>query len=230
MNNVLGQTDKKRGRLYPSRLIQGFQETIEDCELVDMELHGYPYTFERSHGTDVWIEIRLDRALVSKSWIDSYQEAKLTNLEVSTSDHCPILLEPMVDKLIVSSRKFRFENAWLREPMCEEIVDDLWARHRTENLQSKLRYCAESLSTWGQEVTGNFRKRISHCKKIIKASKGHRDEVSVRQFQEESKKLNEIYTQQEVFWKQRSKQLWLREGDHNSKFFHQTAKARRKTN
>lgn len=52
----------------------------------------------------------------------------------------------------------------------------------------------------------------------------------MKQYPEESKKLTEVLTQQEVFWKQRSTQLWLREGDLDSKFFHQTAKARRKSN
>lgn len=42
--------------------------------------------------------------------------------------------------------------------------------------------------------------------------------------------MTEAYNQQEVFWRQRSKQLWLREGDQNSKFFHASAKARHKAN
>lgn len=86
------------------------------------------------------------------------------------------------------------------------------------------------LATWGQDITGNFRERISYCKKVIKVTKGRCDESSVKQYQEANKKLNEVYTQQEVFWRQRSKQLWLREGDRNSKFFHQTGKSRRKLN
>lgn len=42
--------------------------------------------------------------------------------------------------------------------------------------------------------------------------------------------MNEVYTQQEVFWRQRSKQLWLREGDQNNKYFHTATKTRRKAN
>ncbi|XP_074342149.1 uncharacterized protein LOC141679584 [Apium graveolens] len=60
--------------------------------------------------------------------------------------------------------------------------------------------------------------------------KGHTDASSRRLYQEESKKLTEIYSQQEIFWRQRSKQLWLREGDQNNKFFHSATKARRKMN
>lgn len=44
MNNILKQEDKKGGRLYPTWLLQGFQETLKDCELYDIEMTGYPYT------------------------------------------------------------------------------------------------------------------------------------------------------------------------------------------
>lgn len=40
------------------------------------------------------IEIRLDRALVNQAFLGMFTESRLTNLEVSTSDHCPIWLEP----------------------------------------------------------------------------------------------------------------------------------------
>lgn len=90
--------------------------------------------------------------------------------------------------------------------------------------------CAKALSEWGKEITGSFRKRIDQSKRIIRRSKGRRDEFSVEQFREENKKLAETLTQHEVSWKQRAKQMWLKEGDQNNKYFHSMAKARRKMN
>lgn len=60
--------------------------------------------------------------------------------------------------------------------------------------------------------------------------KGQRDEEYVERYVNEAKKLSEIYIQQETFWIQRSKQLWLKEGDRNSKYFHASARIRRKSN
>lgn len=72
----------------------------------------YPFTWDRGHGTTKWLEIRLDRALISNSWSrETFQDAKLTNLEVSTFDHCPILLEPTIVQHTPRMRKFMFENA-----------------------------------------------------------------------------------------------------------------------
>ncbi|XP_074349508.1 uncharacterized protein LOC141689198 [Apium graveolens] len=164
-----------------------------------MELSGYQFTWEWGRGTNKWTEIRLDRALVSQEWLMSFQDAKLTNMEVSTSDHCPILLEPVVEKINAGLRKFRFENAWLHEPMCGKIVEETWASSSSITLGSKLKECSKSLASWGQEITGSFKKRIDQSKKIIKMVRGRRDELSVKQFQDKNKKLTEVLTQQEVF-------------------------------
>lgn len=76
MNNVLSQRDKQGGRPYPQRLLQGFQEVLNDCELMDMELCGYQYTWERGFGTNKHIEVRLDRALVSQDFLTLFKDAK----------------------------------------------------------------------------------------------------------------------------------------------------------
>lgn len=70
MNNVLSQNDKKGGRPYPQWLLQGFQEVLSDCNLIDMNLEGYQFTLERGFGTDNCIEVRLDRNLVSLAFLD----------------------------------------------------------------------------------------------------------------------------------------------------------------
>lgn len=92
--------------MYPTWLIQGFQDVVNDCVLTDMEMSGYPYTWKRGRGIDNWIEIKLDIALVSKEWTNTFHEARLTKLELSTLDHCPLWLEPKVEKITVRSKRF----------------------------------------------------------------------------------------------------------------------------
>lgn len=169
MNNVLSQTDKQGGRPYPRQLIQGFRYVIEDCSLSDMDLIGYPFTWERGSGTTDRIEVRLDRDLVSIGFMNKFPEAKLYNLEISTSDHCPILLELYNSKVEFQVKRFRFENAWLREPMCQQIIEEVWSSGMNRSFYEKLKACSEILSSWGKEITGVSRTEFINVREQLKS-------------------------------------------------------------
>uniref|UniRef100_A0A803PB73 Reverse transcriptase domain-containing protein n=1 Tax=Cannabis sativa TaxID=3483 RepID=A0A803PB73_CANSA len=207
LNNVTSQADKKGGQPYPQWLLDGFCKVLEDCNLKDLELSGYPFTWERGRGSNNWIEVRLDRVLASHDWTQRFISAQFFNLEVTISDHCPILLRTAAINLHHSVAQFRFENAWLREPLCRQ-----------------------KLIVWGQDHTDNFKKRIANCKKEVQRLKWCTDEDSIGQYKRSVAALGEVYTQREVFWCQCSKKFWLCEGDQNSKFFHAKATTRKKNN
>ncbi|KAK1385045.1 hypothetical protein POM88_022780 [Heracleum sosnowskyi] len=106
------------------KIYLGFKNALLEARLVDMNLVGHQFTFERGRDTEAWMEIRLDRALTNEAWLAMFPMAKLYNLEGSSSDHSPIFLVPRVVAQTVNSYRFRFENAWLMEPMCEQLVRD----------------------------------------------------------------------------------------------------------
>ncbi|XP_060965512.1 uncharacterized protein LOC133034440 [Cannabis sativa] len=227
---IISQSDKRGGQPYPSWLISGFEQTLMDCDLFDMDLIGYAYTWEKGRGTSRWIEVRLDRALVSSVWLQTFTQARLLNLEFSSSDHSPIFLEVVAPDVFIPNRQFRFENAWLKEPMCFEIVKDCWNVPNHVSVAEKISLCAEKLSTWGKNVTGNFKLRIKKCRNELNQLKNKRDTLSVQRYSEKKKELFLVLDQKEVFWKQRAKQFWLKEGDQNSKYFHRAASNRKSFN
>ncbi|XP_074337078.1 uncharacterized protein LOC141674256 [Apium graveolens] len=206
MNNIISQEEKRGGAAYPQRLIDGFNKALEDAELKDLDLYGHPFKWERGRDTEVWIEIRLDRAL------------------------SPILLDPKTGRLQRSNRRFRFENAWLLEPLCSQIVKDNWEVDITLNIMQKIALCGESLEVWGKEITGCFNRRIRDCKERLQQLRSARDAQSSRMYKEAKQKLFLILNQRKIFWKQRSKQLWLQSGDKNTKYFHASCNVRRRTN
>ncbi|XP_030505207.2 uncharacterized protein LOC115720191 [Cannabis sativa] len=230
VNNILSQEDKKGGQPYPGWLLEGFQKALTDCHLFDLDLTGYPFTWEKSRGTTLWVEIRLDRAMFTEAGTLLFQGAKLFNLETSTSDHSPLFLEPIFVEQTSTNYRFRFENAWLKEPMCFQIVEDSWQRVGVGRILNKLNVCADALSQWGKEITGNFKRRIRECNPEMKLLKKKRDDISVARYSEARKQLFAIIDQREIFWKQRAKQFWLKEGDQNSKYFYKAASNRRRSN
>lgn len=42
--------------------------------------------------------------------------------------------------------------------------------------------------------------------------------------------LSEAHRQEELFWRQKSRELWLKEGDNNTAFFHNSVKGRKSQN
>lgn len=145
INNITSQYETRGGANYPRCLIDGFNETIAEVGLIDMDLVGHPFTWERGRGTTTWIETRLDRVLTSKDWLDVFPLAKLYNLEGSSSDHSAIFLEPKVTNSGNKRTRFRFENAWLTEPLCYQLVKDSWTDDRNSNIMEKIWVCGERL-------------------------------------------------------------------------------------
>lgn len=157
-NNVTSQEDKKGGPPYPNHLIVGFNECLQEAGLHDLELTGHQFTWEKGRETAQWTEIGLDRVQANSKWLSLFNMAKVYNLEGSPSDYSPLLLCP--ESHIRGNKKcsFRFENAWLTEPLCSQIIKDCWVDEDDNSITQKIGRCAESLDVWGKEITRCFSK------------------------------------------------------------------------
>ncbi|XP_019194865.1 PREDICTED: uncharacterized protein LOC109188687 [Ipomoea nil] len=67
-------------------------------------------------------------------------------------------------------------------------------------------------------------------KRRLAVLKENRSLLAVEEFLTVERELEVLLRQEEVFWLQRSKQLWLKHGDVKTKFFHRAATALRKRN
>ncbi|KAH9672066.1 reverse transcriptase domain-containing protein [Citrus sinensis] len=229
-NDLLAANEKRGKIVHPNWKFVGFQRAIEDCNLIDLGVEGYQYTWERARGTDRWVEERLDRAFTSEAWLQRFTKAKVYTLESSCSDHLPIFLDPSPGQYITRNRRFRFENVWLREVDCSEVIRESWHSNPGHSIQNKILACGSALTEWGSHLGRNFRKRIMDCKNRMASLRGRRDRNGVAEFTEARNRYNKLLHSHEVFWKQRAKSLWLREGDQNTRYFHASASARKRQN
>ncbi|XP_074336391.1 uncharacterized protein LOC141673539 [Apium graveolens] len=65
-NDMLFGFEKVGGRPHPRYLLEGFNNTIMECGLEDLGFNGSAFTWEKSRGTEAWIQERLDRVYVPK--------------------------------------------------------------------------------------------------------------------------------------------------------------------
>ncbi|XVF57503.1 hypothetical protein PTKIN_Ptkin06aG0210600 [Pterospermum kingtungense] len=61
-NDLLHVDDKKGCVPHPNWLYRGFRETVAECDLFDLSLNGYNFTWSRCKGTEDKVDERLDRA------------------------------------------------------------------------------------------------------------------------------------------------------------------------
>ena len=155
--NDLLHSSEKRGKhgkhAQPTWKLHGFQEAVLESGLFDLGMVGYPFTWERSRGSDEWVEERLDRALTSNPWIHLFLKTKVCSLKAYCSYHLPIFLDPSLVMNPPRNKKFQFENSWLREFDYLKIVKESWASSVGVPIQSKIAHCGSALVRWGGVIS-----------------------------------------------------------------------------
>lgn len=99
-----------------------FNAIIENYGLLELELKGRKYTWANNKENRTFE--KLDRFLVTPEWDLQYQNAAVTGLNRSISDHVPLLLDTGGSQK--GDQLFRFELCWLERPDFHEIVVKNW--------------------------------------------------------------------------------------------------------
>jgi hypothetical protein len=236
-NELLSMDEKQGGPVRSSRQMQDFRDAIDVCGFMDLGYQGPPFTWcnNRVGSGTVWE--RLDRGLATIPWFNNFPEARIFHLHATNSDHYPICLvtKPAYTPPRAKPRPFRFEEVWLSNPGCRETVMAAWATQKNGShmfrVQDKIRNCRMELRKWSRCKFGN----ISQQLKIKTAHLRAAEENSMRGMShstafELKKEVHYLLSQEERMWSQRARTGWLKGGDRNTRFFHQSASQRRRRN
>ncbi|XP_062014370.1 uncharacterized protein LOC133730878 [Rosa rugosa] len=203
-NEIMCQADKSGGVSGASAPMQVFRQTMLDCGLYDMGFIG---------------------------------SSRALTLQPNESDHCPILVELRIDRNRgrKPTRKFRFEEMRHGKAEYTTIIQQQWASLTTGNMlqqvSRKISATSKKLLHW--HIT-EFNKQNLELRVIrAKLEDIMRHPFSLEQYEEQRLlhvKHSQILSQQETYWRQRSRAVWLKDGDKNSAFFHRKASNRRSRN
>lgn len=185
------------------------------------------------------IASRIDRFLFSTELDDRFGCIKQSLLPKVLSDHSPLLLQCSQWGHRRSSY-FKFEHMWLHTEGFLDRIKGWWNSFIIQGSPDhifaiKLKLLKSKLKDWNVSSFGQLENRKSHIlNDILHLDKLVEDRILLEgelvQRAGLQMELEDIAKQKEVFWRQKSRCLWLKEGDRNTSFFHKMANSNRRYN
>lgn len=210
------------------------KELMFEFRAIDLGFTDSKFTWAKGKWGNASIKRRLDRGIANISWRLAYPRASITHLEAISSDHTPILLETNPQSSF-AHHSFRFEATWLRDNRCILAIEDAWKDNVRgldfTKLYKKQASARDALRKWNKEVSGKCQDRIKSLLQKIKEIQDKPPSEDMDKLDSSlQSELSKWLLRSEVLWRQKSRELWLKLGDKNTKFFHISTIIRRKRN
>ncbi|KAI9117550.1 hypothetical protein K1719_011716 [Acacia pycnantha] len=171
-NEIKSPLEQKGGGRVNISRCRKFNEWIQHCNLIDMDMSGPFFTWKwpKWEGLDR-VYKRLDRCLCNVNCLEAFEDVEIRSLPRVSSDHHPILVKLRVDSIRGGVRNFRYEVAWQMHDNFVEFMQNNW--RAGEDFHVSLEFLQQDLRRWNKEVFGKIELRK---RRILNRLNGRWDE------------------------------------------------------
>jgi exonuclease III len=234
--NVVRFPSERSGSAGLSTAMMGFSDFITEMGLLDIPLQGGRFTW--SNNRTNMSSSRIDRFLISADWDGHFPKISQKRLPRVLSDHFPVLLDCGLFQ--GGTKPFRFENMWLKADGFVEKVKGWWESYQVQGTPSfifayKLKALKGDLKKWNAAEFGNVETRLNSLWSELRVLDSLAEERQLTIEERDQHSLTQAEIEKtilmvETCWRQKSRALWLKEGDRNTKFFHRVANSHKRNN
>ncbi|KAJ9536709.1 hypothetical protein OSB04_un000094 [Centaurea solstitialis] len=236
-NSMLFPHDGVGGSSRRNASMEDFFSCVEDIEVLDVNYSGIQYTWVQKPRGDDGIMRKLDRIMANTEFLDVFNGSAVDFKPQGISDHALGILEINVAQSI-KKRGFKFENFVADHPEFISVVSNEWKTPVFGSFMHKFVTHLKHLKHPLRKLRGRYgdiSKRVEDVRSTLNVIQLAVDlDPTNRMIKGELRKARMDYEQarldEESFYRQRAKVRWLKEGDSNTKFFHNTVKERRNRN
>jgi len=233
LNITLAAREKKGGSPVRDPSREWVEDLILGWDLLDIAPSKGTFTWNNKRAGPGHIAARLDRFLVSSSYLSLGLLASSKILPNSISDHKPILLDLSPDQDL-GPIPFRFSPTWIQHDDFLQIVTSSWNApiKGTPSYvwEKKLKRLKAALKAWAKNISSPISKRIS-AQSELEIHQLQMETIPIDNQLQKEEELQKNYFSacriEEEYWRQKSRSLWLKSGDKNTKYFHKQAEARK---
>ncbi|CAI9772174.1 unnamed protein product [Fraxinus pennsylvanica] len=182
-----------------------------------------------------FIKERLDRALANVGFPSLFCNCEVQVLPVVNSDRNPLFIKchkGHIQPKPNAPMLFRYEAVWSENQECKDIIASFWSRHAGQNssfgwFKEGLMRCREKLQFWARSNARDARKVLQvNMQKLRSLQNVNQGDLNGR-IKDIKNQVDALLAEEEIKWRQRSKQMWLKSGDKNTPYFHKCTSQRK---
>eukprot|EP00253_Pinus_taeda_P022180 PITA_22180 len=237
-NLVLHADEKRGGNFLHDPFRSQLEGIMSDHELMDIIPINQKYTWNNRRLGPGNIMERLDRILVNISLLSPFAVGHTKILNSTASDHFPILLT-LDSHSQLGPIPFRYNPLWRNNAEVAAIIESTWKHHvegsPSHIWETKIKSTRKALKDWAKvsyQEPEKIKKKIQQDLEEIQNQiehQGFTHQLKNKEWEAQGQ-LMRIKREEEIKWRIKSRQLWLKEGDKNTAYFHKQATVRKVRN